>query len=827
MVSKRGKLVSHSYRLNARGQVTVFIIVGILVLFTFAGILFVSKVVTKEPLFTAGDPVISEVPSTFRPIQRYTENCLAQVGKQGLVILGQQGGYINPEVLGTYSSSNPTEGDGLNFENTLIPYWHYNVEANDNDKVTKVSLQPIVKSDEDPTFSLEAQLARFAEEEIVNCLNDYSPFTQQGFIIENEEPKVEVGVTSENVRFLLEMDVDAEKDNAETSMERFFIKIPLRLQYYYDIADRITEAEEDHQFLEKQGMELLSIYSQKDINYFPPISDITYELFSVLSWNEHTLKEKYQELLTSYIPMLRFLGSSNFYYSTFPDGNLLAQKVSDNMVLPLTGADDLEISFDYFGWEPYFKTNSEDGVIKPENIFINYNVLTFGQQRYETHYDISYPVMVTVNDPTAFGGEGYQFVFTLESNIRNNEPAVSGVRESYPRQLSPIVCNDEQRNSALLKTVVIDSFTKEPIDLVKIGFSIPEQTDCEIGLTNELGSIESNYPTVYGGVVNFVKEDYLTNFYPIDTYKNRESSALLGYAIAELDEAERVIELDRVVTKKVRVKKKELEKCVTTLECEYTVGAWTILLPIPYEDISCEVGKQQCLFNEGNNLFLGEPAIRVVANGSLTQFNDYYLMNGLKDLSDNEEAVLTLERVSGFHDEVLSEQFTTVISTTGTEVAEVELVPGKYRVSGIVTVNDNLLIPEEQRCFHYDILGYGAEECFTMDESRMDNYISSNMQWDLPETYVEITPEDLYTSEEITFHVITQDLASVPEKITGTAKKCGGTLCLPGVGCAFDACEAEDVTLSGRVIEDLQVVGKIAELSQQPEVRRALEPVYR
>lgn len=823
MVCKRGSpSISNSHFISQKkGQVTVFIIVGIIMLFAFAGILVLTKFVTKETATAEGESIITEVPQQFRSIQRYTENCLQQTAKQGLLLLGQQGGYIHPELEGDYSITNPTDSVGIDLQPTKIPYWYYNAEGNNARVVHFASLQPALTDGEN---SVELQLSRYVTEKIPECLNDYASFTGQGFLITADEiDEAQVQISDESVGFILKMPVKVRKEGSEAALDVFFVKVPLRLRYYYEIASAITAAQKDFSFLEKHGLELLSIYSRKDVEYFAPISDVGYELFSPLSWSESLLKQKFKELLTSYVPMLRFLGSSNFYYFQYPEGNALAQKIIDNTVLPLTGADDLDISFDYFGWEPYFKTNSENGVIKPEHIFVDYEVLHFGTQRYETHYDISYPVLITLHDDAALGGEGYTFSFTLEANIRNNEPAVGEVtREVYPKKVSPIVCNPEQGNSALLKTIVVDSFTKEPLDLVRVGFTVPEQTECEIGTTDNAGSVESSYPSVYGGVINFVKPDYLTNFYPIDTYKYAEQPVILGYPVPSIPEEQKVIELDKIATKTVRIVKKELEKCVTPLVCSYTSGVWTALLPIPYKDISCEVGKQQCFFNGGKST-LGDPLLRLIANGSLSQFHDYYFINKQKLLEETEEAVLTLERVQGFHDEVVSGAFTTVISVKGEQTAEIPLVPGIYKMSGIITKREEVVIPAEQRCFRYSIVGYGKEDCFALDENKFDTVITGNMQWDIPETYITITPEDLYPSQEIVFTVLTQDLSSAPLQIDAKAKQCGGFVCLSGVGCLFNGCTDKTISINGRVIEDLQVAGKITDIAKQPDIRAALE----
>ena len=832
MNEKRG-LLPGRVSASSKGQVTVFIIIGIIVLFAFAAILYFTKVSSVERLRAEQEPVITEAPQAFKPLQAYTENCLSQIGRQGLLILGQQGGYIYPDVVGKYSSTNPTEAEGISLEPTKVPYWHFNSEPNSGKKVLFSSLQPKLYAKDDPEMSMEAQLSRYVKEKLDDCLDAYKPFQEQGFsitmpeyTIDVEGRQMDVHVGDESVNFLLKMPVKARKGEAQAELDQFFVKIPLRLKHYYEVANTITQAEKNFSFLEKQGMELISVYSRKDPRYFPPTSDVTYELFSALSWDEFSLQQKFKDLLVSYVPMLRFLGSSNFYYSTFPEGNILAQKVVDNMVLPLTGAEDVNINFDYFGWQPYFKTNSEDGVITPQDIFVSYNALgipfNFGTQRYDTHYDASYPVLVGLHDDSALGGEGFTFAFALESNIRNNAPAVGNeVRETYPRAVSSLACAADQKTTEIVKAVVVDSFTKEPLEAVRVGFTIPEQAECNIGLTDQRGTVESKFPAVYGGVVNFIKEDYLTNFYPIDTYKHKSEQALLGYAAAGVDQP-KVIEMHRIKTIPVSVKKKELKKCIVPLKCKYTLETFGTT-GIPYgKDISCSQGPEQCF---GTSAVLSsQPLIQLEANGSKSHYHTYYFVNTEKDLAPEEEVILTLERVKGFHEQEVGSDFTTTVSVKGKDAAEVQLVPGVYKVSGMVTSKKEILIPKEQRCFGYSILTVDKRECFTMDEQKLNGFIVGSLQWQTPETYLTITPEQLYTAKGITFKVLTQDLSTVPIQLSTTDSQCGGYACLPGLGCAFSSCSDKTVQAPGRVMEDLQVTGKISELSQQEKMRNALEP---
>jgi hypothetical protein len=819
MVCKKSRCRFSS--ISKKGQVTVFIIIGIVILFTFAAVLFITKTVTEEKFFTEGAPVISKVPAAFTPLQLYTENCLNLVGKQGLLLLGQQGGYVNPAVLGEYSLSNPTSSVGINLEPTKVPYWYHNSEADTANVVTFSSFQPDLSGRD--AFSINSQLERYVEENLDNCLVEYEPLEQRGFTVDVADSKeVSVGIRDGFVGFTLKMEVDVEVAGGKAELDTFYITIPLDLKHYYEVAKLIKETEEEFKFLEKQGMELISVYSRKDPTAFAPTSDLTFELFSGVTWSETNLKQKFKEVLGSYVPLLKFLGSNNFYYSTFDHGGVLSQKLLDNMVIPLAGAEDVAVRFDYLDWEPYFKTNSDNDVIRPNSQFVNYNFLQFGFQQYETHYDASYPVLVTITDEDAFDGEGYNFVFALESNIRNNVPAVGGEGvKKYERSLTPLVCKKEQRSTELIKTVVVDSFSKEPLELVKIGFSIPEQAECEIGVTNTFGVVEEKYPAVYGGEVNLIKQNYLTNFYPIDTYKTKDQPLILGYAVAGTTVGSNVIEMDKIQTIPVTVKKKQFQKCVTPLECKYTAGA--VAAVIPYHDISCEDGERQCFFDGS---ILSEPVLSVVANQSISGTHEYFFSNQGVDLDDAEEVIITFERVTGFNKETRQNEYSTSVSVSGSQQGTVDLYPGIYKVSGIVTDTREVLIPEDERCFGYTILTVDTQTCQKIDESKVQGMMTGSFNWNSEETYFEITPEDLYTSEGLTFFVTVQDWQSVPNVIPTKHKQCGSFACLPGVGCGFETCASDTIPAPAKVIEEFGVIGSLANISSQPRYRNYLEPQW-
>lgn len=739
---------------NTKGQVTIFIIVGIMLVFAFAGILYFTKANTIQSIESAEEPILVTVPAEFQPIQRFTETCLSRIGKRGLTILGQHGGYIYPDLAGKYSSQDPTEAEGILIEESPVPYWYYNSEPNTGSKVVYASLKPKLYLDEDPVMSIEAQLARFVKEQLDTCLLNYSALTtMQIEFPEGGQKEVKARVGETGIVFTLNMRVKAVQGSSQGELDQFSVKVPLHLKHYYNVASQITLAQQNYSFLERQGMELVSIYGQKNQDLLAPVSDIGFERISTLTWEVTDLQKKIQGMLTSYVPMLRFLGSNNFYRATYPDNQVLSQQILDNMVLTLDGGEDLEVGFDYLGWTPYLKVNSFAGKVKPEDTHITFwSVFDYTQQRYDTHYDVSYPVLVTVRDANAFDGEGYQLVFALESNIRNNKPAVANEawKADVARPLYSLTCQEDMWTAGEIKAIVVDSYTKEPIEGVKVTFSIPNQEDCEIGGTNLQGEITSKYPSVYGGSIGFMNPDYLTNFYPINTYKYQNKSAIIGYAVQGV--TQKAFTMDRIKNINVTVKKKELKECISLLPCTFIAGS--------EQASSCSNPAQEiCFFNQGDLLFKPKtPTYTEVINSSRSHVHNYYFMDVPKPLEKDEQVLITLERVSGFQEKIRNAPFSATIQVTGNGTTEVPLVPGIYKVMANVIKNKELYIPEERRCGDWT----DSDTCFTMSETRTGKFLAGMYDLSRPEQYIHITPEQLYGSQNITFYVLSADLLSTP-----------------------------------------------------------------
>ena len=68
--------------MGSKGQITVFIILGIILLATFSLFLYISDSMTEEAVTSASRDVVEDVPSEFIAIQTYTESCIASTAKE-------------------------------------------------------------------------------------------------------------------------------------------------------------------------------------------------------------------------------------------------------------------------------------------------------------------------------------------------------------------------------------------------------------------------------------------------------------------------------------------------------------------------------------------------------------------------------------------------------------------------------------------------------------------------------------------------------------------------------------------------------------------------
>ena len=254
-----------------RGQVTVYIIIGIIILF-LAILLFYFRGTTEKEMGMQELVRAQKIPKEARPITNYVTTQLDDATKKGLLLIGMQGGYIY-ESQGVPHIQDPTgEGSDFIYDNNYKV--SYDIYKQDSDlfyfyfhepwpypwkKFPNVggeyfpagfnifginNLPPL--NGPDP-ISIESQLTEF----ITNYLRDKINliiFDEQGFEIDADVNKINVSVIigENDVIVFLEYPLGINKTitNTITNVSYFYTNPQIRLKkvynFVYDIISKDT-----------------------------------------------------------------------------------------------------------------------------------------------------------------------------------------------------------------------------------------------------------------------------------------------------------------------------------------------------------------------------------------------------------------------------------------------------------------------------------------------------------------------------------------------------------------------------------------------------------
>ena len=504
--------------MTKKGQVTLFIIIGIVILISAVLFFMLKGSIQRKEIAPGVSMIVEELPSQFLPVQPFVEKCLEKTSREALEILGQRGGYIYTDKL--IAGSESTVGNSVSFSrqsDLKIPYWFH--LASDNKctgecdfKTEKLAL----KSGSSPD-SVEDQLARYVEENLGECIDDFKSIKELDFDVkERGKMKAKAIVAENNVVVQLDYPISVSRQNSEMELNNFYTTLNLDLVDIYEMADYITGLQRDYRFIEKAVLNLIIGFSGKDKRKLPPMSDSSFEIGSKVRWMKSNVRNNVRNVLTSYIPLLRVMDTPT--WREIDTSSLYIDKLYNyGMSIPNNSSiTNLGIYFNYLDfWDIYFDLNCNGEICEPESAFTDF--LPIGIQRYNFAYDVSFPVLVEIQDSFAFNEQGYSFNFMLESNIRNNrampakfEPLIADTSEG-----GTMLCDESKRTSGKVKIEVYDSLDDSELNNVEVIYTCIDS--CYIGET-ENGVLDTSLPVCFGGALSFRKEGYETVFVDYDAY---------------------------------------------------------------------------------------------------------------------------------------------------------------------------------------------------------------------------------------------------------------------------------------------------------------------
>ncbi|MFC2135637.1 hypothetical protein ACFLTH_13565, partial [Bacteroidota bacterium] len=205
----------------------------------------------------------------------------------------------------------------------------------------------------------------------------------------------------------------------------FEARLDIDLKKFFDLADTIiNDLVVQNNFFERLTVDLIAVNGFD--GSIPPISGKTsLDFQAVPSWIKSDVSDELKILLADDIPNVQVLGAkdsvsfqSDDYYFNTRYKNFISQ-----VNYPLDQLQTVSVDFLYLPWwEPYLSIEPGMGEIIMENPARFFMLIPFMLTKNEFYYDLSYPVVVSLEDTQTLNGDGFSLKFAFEVNIRGNEP---------------------------------------------------------------------------------------------------------------------------------------------------------------------------------------------------------------------------------------------------------------------------------------------------------------------------------------------------------------------------------------------------------------------
>ncbi len=408
-----------------KGQVTIYIILGIVIL-AVIGAIFAFRSQLLSSTFNRQEQNLNLLPIEIRPVKENINSCVYETAKEGIILIGQQGGYYKiPKDDLPRSIINPYSNSLELFKENEVAYWYY-MESNGIEKLN-------VPSKED----IEKEIGSYVNDNLQDCLENLTNFEDNGYIIKEEgnvDSKVTIG--PENVDVDVKYNVDVTYKGVNRKLNEHFAKIDIKLGRIYDSAKDIIDQEMKDSFFENKTLDYLTIYDE--IPYYGQSLDCSPRV-----WFKQDVDNNIKNILKYNLDGIKVKGSDNQNFDVFYDWN-----VNGNF-------DTLDVDFRYDeNWPLETKINGGDNVLKESSLTgnslgVKAILSIFCLNNYQFIYDIKYPILISITDNNAFNNEGFTFQYATQTVIEKNQPRQNKIALDNLKDTSLKICENKQYKSTV------------------------------------------------------------------------------------------------------------------------------------------------------------------------------------------------------------------------------------------------------------------------------------------------------------------------------------------------------------------------------------------
>jgi uncharacterized protein (UPF0333 family) len=191
--------------ISKRGQITVFIVVGIILVLA-VGIVFGVRSSTEN----IGDEQITPIFDS--SVKNYVEACIETTAEKALKYVSLHGGYYELPLLTNFKSN--------------LPYYLY--QGNDN-SISKEEL--------------EKQISLYMDNELFFCIRNFNLFKKLGLDIEQKDVKTSSVINDDKVIFDVTFPITIKQDTLVKELVQFSTFIPSRIGILHNAATTFVNGE--------------------------------------------------------------------------------------------------------------------------------------------------------------------------------------------------------------------------------------------------------------------------------------------------------------------------------------------------------------------------------------------------------------------------------------------------------------------------------------------------------------------------------------------------------------------------------------------------------
>ena len=486
---------------SKRGQVTIFIILGILFVLVVVLLIALRKeLITFKP---------EEITFTQKgKVEQLISSCMEKVGSDALFRMGLQGGYVDVPLRIEQDASKHIRISPMN----VVPYWAYGENME-------------IPSPE----QLQKELDGYMEEHLRSCVLELEPFKASYDVVEKSDVRANTEILDAKVLFKVHWDLEVKDKQGQviSQVVDHEADSKVKLKRVYDTARQIVAKEMQTLKFEDLTQDLISLEH-------PSVPLMGLEVScNKKEWSFAQARNTLKDMLRVNLAQVKIEGTK---YAQFSD----TQPYYQSHYLWNVGegvSKDVSVLFQFDNQFPFYMevTPRQGEKMQSGQQGDRSSILsTFCLQVWKFTYDVNYPVLVRVHDETT--GYDFQMAFTvhLKRNIPNRK---EGYAESSHFFLAPVRDDDYCRESKIPMTVfsyelvenpALGVYNREPLDNVDLSFTCLRYS-CDIGKTEydfggmgDIAAYRTIFPYCVGGIVRATKAGYAEGWERVVTEEGKQ-----------------------------------------------------------------------------------------------------------------------------------------------------------------------------------------------------------------------------------------------------------------------------------------------------------------